>query len=172
LQLRGNLDTRVRKLDAGEFDAIILAAAGVKRLGWEKRITEIIPAEISLPAIGQGAIGIECRIGDEFIHNLIAPMNHTETSVCVSAERACLKRLEGGCQVPIAAHARLVNGTIVIDGLVGSVSGDRIIRAHAEGNADNAEKLGVTLAEDLLSKGADKILSEVYGRCINQIAPP
>jgi len=172
VQLRGNLDTRLRKLDAGEFDAIILAAAGVKRLGWEKRITEIIPAEVSLPAIGQGAIGIECRTGDEFIHKLIAPLNHPETFVCVGAERACLKRLEGGCQVPIAAHARLLNSTLTIDGLVGSVSGDRIIRAHAEGKADNADKLGVALAEDLLSKGADKILSEIYGRCINQIAPP
>ncbi len=172
IQLRGNLDTRLRKLDEKEFDAIILAAAGVKRLGWAQRIAEIIPAETSLPAIGQGAIGIECRVGDEFINSLIAPLNHPETSVCVRAERACLKRLEGGCQVPIAAYAQLSQGKMVIDGLVGSVSGDRIIKARYEGSPEDAEVLGKKLAEDLLSKGADKILAEVYGRCVSQIDPP
>ena len=164
-QLRGNLDTRLRKLDEGQFDAIILAAAGVKRLGWAERITEILEPEISLPAIGQGAVGIECRTNDEFINKLIAPLNHPETSVCVRAERACLKKLEGGCQVPIAAYARLIDDKIVMEGLVGSVSGDRIIKSRIEGAPDNAESLGVTLAEDLLSKGAKKILDEVYGRC-------
>lgn len=163
-QLRGNLDTRLRKLDEGKFDAIILAAAGIKRLGWASRITEIIPPEISLPAIGQGAIGIECRIGDTFINNIIVPLNHPETSVCVRSERAFLKKLEGGCQVPIAAHARLIDGKIIMDGLVGSISGDRIIRGRIEGNAENAEPLGVALAEDVLSRGAKKILDEVYGR--------
>jgi hydroxymethylbilane synthase len=172
MQLRGNLDTRLRKLDEKEFDAIILAAAGVKRLGWAKRITEVLDPEISLPAIGQGAIGIECRTGDSFINKLISPLNHTETSVCVRAERACLKRLEGGCQVPIAAYARLAGGKIVIDGLVGSVSGDRLVRAHFEGRPEEYESLGKTLAEDLLSKGADKILTEVYGRCVSRIDPP
>jgi len=167
-QLRGNLDTRLRKLDEGRFDAIILAAAGVKRLGWADRITEIISMEISLPAIGQGAIGIECRTGDEFVNGLIAPLNHSETSVCVRAERACLKKLEGGCQVPIAAHARLMDGRIVMDGLVGSVTGDRIVRGHVTGSAEDAESLGITLAEDILSRGAKEILDEVYGRC----APP
>jgi hydroxymethylbilane synthase len=172
IQLRGNLDTRLRKLDEKEFDAIILAAAGVKRLGLAQRIAEIIPAEISLPAIGQGAIGIECRVGDEFINDLIAPLNHSETSICVRAERACLKRLEGGCQVPIAAYAQLSEGKIVIDGLVGSVSGDRIIKARSEGRPEDGEILGKKLAEDLLSMGADKILAEVYGRCVSQIDPP
>ncbi len=172
VQLRGNLDTRLRKLDEGQFDAIILAAAGVKRLGWADRITEVISPGTSLPAIGQGAVGIECRTGDAFINDLIAPLNHADTSVCVRAERACLKRLEGGCQVPIAAHARIEGGKIVIDGLVGSVSGDRIVRAHAEGDRKDAETLGTGLAGDLLSRGADKILAEVYGRCINQIDPP
>ena len=167
-QLRGNLDTRLRKLDEGRFDAIILAAAGVKRLGWADRITEIIPMDISLPAIGQGAIGIECRTGDDFINNLIAPLDHSETSVCVKAERAFLKKLEGGCQVPIAAHARLTGGLVMIDGLVGSVSGDRIVRGRITGNAEDAETLGITLAEDVLSRGAKEILDEVYGRC----APP
>ena len=172
IQLRGNLDTRIRKLDEGQFDAIILAAAGVKRLGWANRITEVISPETSLPAIGQGAVGIECRIADKYIHNLIAPLDHADTSSCVRAERACLKRLEGGCQVPIAAHAWIESGKIVMDGLVGSISGDRIVRAHTEGDRKDAEALGTKLAEDLLERGADKILSEVYGRCINQIDPP
>ncbi len=167
-QLRGNLDTRLRKLDEGRFDAIILAAAGVKRLGWAGRITEVISMEISLPAIGQGAIGIECRTGDEFVNNLIAPLNHSDTSVCVRAERAFLKKLEGGCQVPIAAHAKLAGGMVIMDGLVGRVSGDRIVKAHIKGRMDEAESLGISLAEDILSKGAKEVLDEVYGRC----APP
>ncbi|MCL4492098.1 MAG: hydroxymethylbilane synthase [Nitrospirae bacterium] len=164
-QLRGNLDTRLRKLDEGQFDAIILAAAGVKRLGWTARITETLSPETSLPAIGQGAVGIECRTSDEFINRLIAPLNHPETSVCVRAERALLKKLEGGCQVPVAAYARLVNGKLIIEGLVGSVSGDRIIKDRLEGSPEHAESLGVKLAEILLSQGAKKILDEVYGRC-------
>lgn len=188
-QLRGNLDTRVRKLDEGLFEAIIVAAAGVKRLRLQKRITEILPVDISLPAIGQGAIGIECRVDDEFINNLIAPLNHPETSVCVKAERAFLKRLEGGCQVPIAAHARLEqqikspkskvqsptsttrnlkskirNSKLLLDGLVGSISGDRLIKGHIEGSTDDAESLGIQLAEDVLSRGAKEILDEVYAR--------
>ncbi|MDP2277174.1 MAG: hydroxymethylbilane synthase [Nitrospirota bacterium] len=181
-QLRGNLDTRLRKLDEGQFDAIILAAAGVKRLGWAERITETIEPEVSLPAIGQGAIGIECRVNDDFINKLIAPLNHSETSICVRAERACLKKLEGGCQVPIAAHARLVQKSedkdcslftvhcsLVMDGLVGSVSGDRIIKSHIEGSPKDAESLGLKLAEDLLSKGAKEILDEVYGKNIRPV---
>jgi hydroxymethylbilane synthase len=164
-QLRGNLDTRLRKLDEGQFDAIILAAAGVKRLGWANRITEMMPAEVSLPAIGQGAIGIECRVEDAFINGLVASLNHEDTSVCVRAERAFLKKLEGGCQVPIAAYARLSDGGIIMDGLVGSISGDRIIRGHTEGKRENPEVLGTSLAEDVLSRGAKEILDVVYGRC-------
>jgi hydroxymethylbilane synthase len=163
VSLRGNLDTRLRKLDEGQFDAIILAAAGVKRLGHEDRITETLQRDVSLPAIAQGAVGIECRTDDEFIHELIRPLRHAETSVCVQAERAALKKLEGGCQVPIAAHAVLEGGTLVMDGLVGSVSGDRIIRAHAEGPEGDPESLGTGLAEDLLEKGAAEILGEIYG---------
>ncbi len=186
-QLRGNLDTRLRKLDEGQFDAIILAAAGVKRLGWADRITETIPMEISLPAIGQGAIGIECRTGDEFINNLIAPLNHSDTSVCVRAERAFLKKLEGGCQVPIAAYARIEkrqgargkgqnaelhtpnSELLIMDGLVGSITGDRIVKGRIEGSPGDAESLGVSLAEDILSRGAKEILDEVYGRCAPQV---
>lgn len=165
VQLRGNLDTRLKKLDAGQFDAIILAAAGVKRLGLEERITSILPVDVSLPAIGQGAIGIECRVDDKFINNLLSPLNDPETSVCVRAERAFLKRLEGGCQVPIGAYARMNSGSnLIIDGLVGSLSGDRLIRGHIEGRAEDCEDLGIKLAEDILSRGAKEILNEVYGR--------
>lgn len=167
--LRGNLDTRLRKLDEGRFDAIILASAGVKRLGFKDRITEVLNL---LPAIGQGAIGIECRADDTFINRLIEPLNHTETSICVRAERAFLKRLEGGCQVPIAAHARLTDGKIVMDGLVGSVSGDRIIKSRSEGDPGEPETLGVALADEMLRKGADKILEEVYGKAPSVNHPP
>lgn len=162
-QLRGNLDTRIRKLDEGQFDAIILAVAGVKRLGWSDRITEILPPEISLPAIGQGAVGIECRRDDDLVNSLVSPLNHRESSICVRAERACLGRLEGGCQVPIAAHGRIEQGRLILDGLVGSVTGDRIIREHIEGMPEEAEALGVELAVRLLAQGADRILAEVYG---------
>lgn len=164
VQLRGNLDTRLRKLDEGQFDAIILASAGIRRLGLEKRISGIIPTDLSLPAIGQGAIGIECRIDDGFINDLLSPLNDYETSVCVKSERAFLKRLEGGCQVPIAAYARIDSGSLKMDGLVGSLSGDRLIRGHIEGRPEECEELGIKLGEHILSKGAKEILDEVYGR--------
>jgi hydroxymethylbilane synthase len=163
-QLRGNVDTRLRKLDEGEFDAIILATAGVKRLGYESRITEKIPTEISLPAIGQGAVGIECRADDKFINDLLATLNHQETWICVSAERAFLKKLEGGCQVPIAANARLEDGKLIIQGLVGSLDGKTLIKDSMEGKPEDAESLGTALAEKLLSQGAGEILAEVYGK--------
>ena len=163
-QLRGNLDTRLRKLDAGDFDAIILAAAGVKRLGWSARITEVLPLEVSLSAIGQGAVGIECREDDPEIRALIEPLNHKDTEICVRAERACLKRLEGGCQVPIAAHARLEGGTLFISGLVGDVDGSTIIRGEGRGPIEEFDRIGTELAETLLAKGAKKILDEVYRR--------
>ncbi len=169
-QLRGNLDTRIRKLDEGQFDAIILAAAGVKRLGWAERITEILSTKTSLPAIGQGAIGIECRT-DGDINDLIVPLNDPETSICVRAERAFLKKLEGGCQVPIAAYARLEDKILVMEGLVGSVAGDIIIKEKIEGVPSDAEALGLALAERLLSRGAKKILDEVYARDYGRGAP-
>jgi hydroxymethylbilane synthase len=166
--LRGNLDTRIKKLSEGQFEAIIVAAAGVKRLGLSNKITEILPFKISISAVGQGALGIECRINDKFIHRIIDPLNHPETSICVKAERAFLKRLEGGCQVPIAAYAKIErkehNSKLVMDGLVGSISGDRIIKGHIKGNLEHAESLGITLADDILSRGAKEILDEVYGK--------
>ena len=169
IQLRGNLDTRIRKLDEGQFDAVILAAAGMKRLGLQHRITEILSFEISLPAIGQGAIGIECRTDDEFINKLIVPLNHSETFLCVSAERAFLRRLEGGCQVPIAAHAKLADGHIIMDGLVGTEKGDRILKSHIEGLPVHMEQLGIRLAEDILLMGAKEILDAVYKNCARTV---
>jgi len=162
-QLRGNVDTRLRKLKEGQFDAIILAAAGVKRLGLADNVSEYIDPEISLPAIGQGALGIECRVDDRELNDLIAFFNHADTRTCVTGERALLRRLEGGCQVPIACYGQIKGGALHLTGLVGSVDGKRIIKDSLEGAPEKAEKLGVTLAEKLLSRGADVILREVYG---------
>jgi hydroxymethylbilane synthase len=164
-QLRGNVDTRIRKLDEGQFDAIILATAGVKRLGYADRIAESIPVEVSLPAIAQGAVGVECRVDDGFMNGLLIKLDHPETSVCVKAERAFLRKLEGGCQVPIAGYATLENNEkLVLTGLVGSLSGDEIIKASISGEPEKAESLGISLAETLLSRGAGRILAEVYGK--------
>jgi hydroxymethylbilane synthase len=162
-QLRGNVDTRLRKLKEGLFDAIILAAAGVRRLGLAENVSEYIDPSISLPAIGQGALGIECRVDDRELNDLIAFFNHQDTRTCVTGERALLRRLEGGCQVPIACYGQMMNGKLHLIGLVGSVDGKRIIKDTIEGEAEKAEKLGVTLAEKLLKQGADVILREVYG---------
>jgi hydroxymethylbilane synthase len=139
LQLRGNVETRIRKLDEGQYDAIVLAAAALIRLGIQERITHLIPSDISLPAVGQGAVGIECRINDKHINALLKPLNDPETSICVRAERAFLARLQGGCQVPIAASARLNanspdGATLTLDGLVAGVDGTRIIRGSASEN--------------------------------------
>ncbi len=163
-QLRGNVDTRIRKLDEGEFDSIILATAGVKRLGHEEKITEKLSVDVSLPAIGQGAVGIECRRDDKFTNNLLKPLDHYETSVCVRAERSFLKKLEGGCQVPIAAYAQLKDGEVVIEGLVGSIDGKILLKATMQGKPEDADRIGTELAENLLSRGAKEILDEVYGK--------
>ena len=163
LPLRGNVNTRLRKLDEDEYDAVILAAAGLIRLGFGERITATIAPEISLPAIGQGAVGIECRIDDPRVNELIAPLHHADTACCVRAERAMNHRLEGGCQVPIAGYAMLEHNELWLRGLVGEVDGSNIIRGEAEGAPEEAESMGVGLAENLLSWGADKILKELYG---------
>lgn len=162
--LRGNVETRIRKQKEGWYDAVILAAAGVKRLGLADNVTEYISENISIPAIGQGALGIECSRDDKEINELIAFFNHYETSVAVRAERALLKRLEGGCQVPIAGHATVKDGRITMKGLVGSVDGKSIIKDGIEGDAKDYERIGAELGERLLSKGAREILEEVYGR--------
>lgn len=161
--LRGNLDTRLRKLREGRFDGIILAAAGLKRLGWEREITECLPVHLSLPAIAQGALGIEARGDDTFVRDLLSRFEHRPTRITVTAERALLHRLEGGCQVPIAAHAVLDGETVTLDGLVASVDGRRVIRRQIQGAASDAQQLGTRLAEWLLADGGDVILKEIYG---------
>jgi hydroxymethylbilane synthase len=160
--LRGNVNTRLRKLDDGKFDAIILAAAGLKRLGFTKRISAVLEPEQSLPAIGQGAIGIECRADDEWVNSLIAPLHDLETALCVAAERAMNSRLMGGCQVPIAGYAVMNHNRIYMRGLVGEVDGSRIMRSESSAPATEAEALGARLAEDLLGQGADQVLMHLY----------
>lgn len=162
--LRGNLDTRVRKLQEGQFDAIVLAASGLKRLGWAAKITECLSTDISLPAVGQGALGIEGRTDDVFIQNLLAPLNDSLSRIAVSAERVFLARLEGGCQVPIAGHAMIDGEQLTFHGLVASVDGQQIIREDICGSVAEADSLAVAVAERILKAGGDKILQEIYGR--------
>ena len=162
--LRGNLDTRLRKLREGQFDAIVLAAAGLRRLGWEAEITEYLPVHLSLPAIAQGALGIEARRDDTIVRELLSRVEDPSTRITVTAERALLHRLEGGCQVPIAAHAVLDGDIMTLEGLVASVDGRRVIRHQIQGPATEAHQLGTMLAERLLAEGGDVILKEIYGR--------
>jgi hydroxymethylbilane synthase len=161
--LRGNVNSRLTKLDRGEFDAILLAAAGLKRLGFESRIRAILPPELLLPAVGQGAIAIECRRDDVEVNQLIAPLHHAPTAVRVAAERALNAGLEGGCQVPIAAYAELEDHTLHLRALVGEPDGSRLIRGDVQGEAARAEQLGADLAAELLARGARQILDKVYG---------
>ena len=160
--LRGNVNTRLQKLDDGEYDAIILAAAGLIRLEMSERIRSFLTTEQSLPAMGQGAVGIECRIDDELTHQLIAPLSHEETTIRLTAERALNKRLEGGCQVPIGGFAELDGDQLSMRAFVGSPDGKELVEGNVAGAASDAEQLGIQLADDLLSRGAKEILSEVY----------
>ena len=160
--LRGNVNTRLAKLDSGEFDAIVLAAAGLKRLGLAGRITEILSPETSLPAMGQGAIGIECRDGDDLVNQYVRSLHDEQTALRVTAERAMNERLQGGCQVPIAGFAELQDGILRLRGLVGSPDGHRMVRGEISGPSVEARSLGIALAEELLGKGADQILRELY----------
>lgn len=162
--LRGNLDTRLRKLREGQFDAIVLAAAGLRRLSWEHEITEYLDPAVSLPAIGQGALGIEGRKDDHFVRSILSRLDDQATHVPVSAERAFLHRLEGGCQVPIAGYAKLAGELLSLEGLVASADGKTVLRDLIQGNRREAHSLGVQLAEQLLARGGDKILREIYGR--------
>jgi len=159
--LRGNVGTRLKKLDDGNLDAIILAAAGIKRLGLEHHIKEYLAIDILLPAIGQGAIGIEMRENDADIYELIKPLNDISSQQCVEAERACSKRLFGGCQLPIAAHAVINGNKLSMQGLVGRVNGQEIIYDTVRGAINEGQVLGLQLAEKLLGKGADIILKEI-----------
>ena len=161
LDLRGNVGTRLGKLENDEYDAIILAAAGVIRLGLKDKISHYIESDTLLPAIGQGAIGIQCRTGDESTLSLISVLDHKDTHTRILAERAVNRRLFGGCQVPIAGFSELSDDQILIRALVGEVDGSQIIRGEISGHRDDAEKLGISLAEDLLARGADRILDEL-----------
>lgn len=160
--LRGNVNTRLAKLDAGEYDAIILAAAGLKRLEMAHRIAAFIEPEQSLPANGQGAVGIECRLDDHELHALLAPLEHPETRIRVLTERAMNRALQGGCQVPIGAYALVQGEEVWLRGLVGSPDGSHVIRDEIRGPLAEGEALGHTLAQRLLAAGADVILAEVY----------
>lgn len=161
--LRGNVNTRLAKLDQGQYDAIILAAAGLLRLQMSERIANYIKPEESLPAVGQGAVGIECRLNDQQTLALLKPLEDAATRVRVTAERAMNLALQGGCQVPIGSFALLEGEQLFLRGLVGSVDGKQIIRKEIRGHKDNAQQLGMTLAQQLLDCGAKKILADVYG---------
>jgi len=159
--LRGNLDTRLRKLDEGQYDAIILAAAGLKRLGLADRIRAELSAEDSLPAAGQGALGIECLAGRPEVAAWLAPLNDADTSACVRAERAVARALAGSCEVPLGAYAEMRAGALWLRGFVALPDGSRMVRAERESRAEDAEALGLALAEDLRAQGAEEILAEL-----------
>ncbi|MCD9534371.1 hydroxymethylbilane synthase [Photobacterium carnosum] len=161
--LRGNVNTRLRKLDEGQYDAIILAVAGLKRLKMNDRIRCEIAPETSLPAVGQGAVGIECRLDDQHVRQLLTPLNHQPTATRVLCERAMNNRLQGGCQVPIGSYSELQGDMIWLRALVGEPDGSIIVRAEISGPIANAEQLGETLADELLAKGAKEILDRLYG---------
>ena len=157
--LRGNINTRLGKLDNGEYDAIILAAAGLVRMGFGERMTEVLTPEQSLPSVGQGALGIECRTNDARVNELLLPLKHDETDVRVRAERAMNTRLNGGCQVPIAGYAELEGDKLRLRGLIGYPDGSALYRCEKFGKVSDPENLGVAVAEDLLLQGGDKVLT-------------
>ena len=162
IDLRGNVGTRLSKLDDGQYDAIILASAGLKRLGLQERIRHALTPEVSLPAVGQGALGLECRTDDQVVLGLILPLMHQETNACVRAERAFNAYLEGGCQVPIAGYATLHNQELSLEGRVGSVDGLTLLQSKVQGASTQAEQLGVALAKELLSQGAGELLKALH----------
>jgi hydroxymethylbilane synthase len=160
--IRGGVHTRLERLDDGDFDALILASAGLERLGMGERVREVLEPEVMLPAVGQGVLGIECRDGDTRIERLVAPLGDADCAARVSAERAMNARLGGGCQVPIAGFAELDGAELELRALVASIDGSKVLREQARGPRDEAERLGETVAERLLEKGAERILAEVY----------
>jgi hydroxymethylbilane synthase len=159
--IRGNVNTRMKKLEESEWDGMILAFAGLKRLGLLKRVASIIEPEIILPAVGQGALGIEIRSEDGRVRDLVTFLDHSATRYAVTAERALLRELEGGCQIPVGAWGRLENGELILDGLVGSLDGSTVVRKKVMGDPEQATETGIRLARDLLNAGAEKILSDI-----------
>ena len=159
--LRGNVDTRLKKVEEGKYDAILLASAGLNRLGWSNRITEEISHEIIIPAMGQGALGIETRLGDSKTYNFISSLNHEQTNYEVSAERALVGKLDGGCQVPIGAYAKIEGNLITLKGLVASLDGKIIHKSEIVGPIDDAINIGQDLGEELLKMGANEILEKL-----------
>ena len=162
VSLRGNVDTRLRKLDEGMYEAIVLAAAGLKRLGLAHRISHYLEPSVMLPAIGQGALGIETRRGDERVLAFLAGLHHPATAVAVAAERAFLTRMDGGCQVPLAAHCTLSDNSLLLTGMVADPNGGRFFLETQTGILEEAETAGDTLASRLLDQGGDRILAELY----------
>lgn len=160
--IRGNLNTRLSKLDAGEYDAIILAVAGLQRLGMSDRIHQVLPAEVSLHAVGQGALGIECRADDTEVLSLLKAIEHIPTRDRALAERAFLRELQGGCQVPIGVNTQLDKETLTLTGIVISVDGQRLVKNTVTGTVTNAEQLGIELAHRLRTQGASEILAEIF----------
>jgi len=167
VDVRGNLDTRMRKAENGEVDVVILAAAGITRMGWAERITSYIPTDQMVSAVGQGAIGIEIREGDTLMVDVSAKLCHADTFTCVTAERVVMKKLEGGCQVPIGAYARLEDNMLVMDAIVGSVDGETILTVAMEGPADKPVELGEAVVAALLELGADAILAEIRSSTVD-----
>lgn len=159
--VRGNVETRLRKLDRGEFDAVVLAAAGLHRLGYTTRITQYLAPDFMVPAVGQGALAIETRKNDTAVNEIVLALDHEQTRLACTAERAFLKGLGGGCLVPIAAHAEIEAGLLRLTGLVANPDGSEAVRGERRGNLNNAEALGQELADDLLSQGAGRILAGV-----------
>jgi hydroxymethylbilane synthase len=160
-EIRGNLNTRMNKLDSSEWDGMILAKAGVTRLGWTQRITDVLPFELMLPAVGQGALAIECRTADSRIKEILRPLHHHPTAAAVTAERALLHYLEGGCQIPIGAFAQTSGNELQIDAVIGSLDGKHIVRGKKTGTIFNAEQTGVDLAKELFGRGGKEILAEI-----------
>jgi len=161
--IRGNLDTRLRKLDEGRYDAIMLASAGLRRLGWENRISELLDPGVMCPAVGQGALAVETRTDSGAAFRIVKRLEHTETRIAVTAERALLASLGGGCQVPIGAYATVQAGKVHIRAIVVSPDGSRIIRKQSSGSVDDAASVGRALGEELLAEGGQQILEAVYG---------
>ena len=160
--LRGNVDTRLQKLDSGLYDAIVLAVAGLKRLGMEDRIAQVIPTSICLPAVGQGVVGIECRVDDVDIHPLILPLNDPQSATETLAERTANEKIGGGCHVPVAFHCERSDQRLTLRGLVGEPDGSKVLRSEKRGSVSDSVQLGIAVAEDLVDQGAKDILDRVY----------